>query len=215
MKQLNVNALTRVIVWLDGYAALSSVDPAKIDNSVRKNSEHPEIVAFWTEIKSDVEDIARLPSKSSEILQLSKRMRILRPLLLYMGLLVFTIFIILSNVLIGTTPGRTFYQIFIVGFMIAYFCGFALYIFFDRKLRHLATDYCEKHSGEVARQRRHIKQVNQRLIDRLASVIRSRKLNPNKYKFILLHKDYSNIIVLRETKNSVYSVMVKGRKPED
>ena len=215
MKQLNVNALTRVIVWLDGYAALSSVDPAKIDNSVRKNSEHPEIVAFWTEIKSDVEDIARLPSKSSEILQLSKRMRILRPLLLYMGLLVFTIFIILSNVLIGTTPGHTFYLIFIVGFMIAYFCGFALYIFFDRKLRHLATDYCEKHSGEVARQRRHIKQVNQRLIDRLASVIRSRKLNPNKYKFILLHKDYSNIIVLSETKNSVYSVIVKGRKTED
>lgn len=215
MKQLNVNALTRVIVWLDGYAALSSVDPAKIDNSVRKNSEHPEIVAFWTEIKSDVEDIARLPSKSSEILQLSKRMRILRPLLLYMGLLVFTIFIILSNVLIGTTPGHTFYLIFIVGFMIAYFCGFALYIFFDRKLRHLATDYCEKHSGEVARQRRHIKQVNQRLIDRLASVIRSRKLDPNKYKFILLHKDYSNIVVLRETRNSVYSVMVKGRKTED
>ncbi len=215
MKKLNIDALTKVVVWLDSYAALSSVDPARIESSFKKNSEHPEIMAYWKEIKSDVQDIARLPSKSSEILRLSKRMRILRPLLLYMGLLIFTVFIILSNVLIGATPGHIFYLVFISAFVIAYFLGFAAYVFFDRKLRHLAIEYCEAHSGEVARQRKHIKQVTQRLIDKLATTIRSMKLDPEKYKFVLLHNDYSNIIVMNENKNSVYSVMVKGRKPED
>lgn len=215
MKELNIDALTRVVVWLDGYVALSSVDPSKIERNVKKNSEHPDVVASWTEVKSDVQDIARLPSKSSEILRLSKRMRILRPLLLYMGLLIFTVFIILSNILSATSPGHTFYVIFIAAFVIAYFSGFAVYVVFDRKLRRLATEYCETHAGEVSRQRKHIKQVNQRLIDKLASSIRSKKLDPEKYKFILLHNDYSNIIVLREGKNSLYSVMVKGRKSED
>lgn len=215
MEKLNISALTKVVVWLDSYAALSSVDPTRIESIVKKNSEHPEIVESWKEVKSDVQDIARLPSKSSEILHLSKRMRILRPLLLYMGLLIFTVFIILSNLLIGTTPGHTFYLVFISSFVVAYFLGFAAYVFFDRKLRQLATQYCEAHAGEVAKQRKHIKQVTQRLIDRLASTIRSKKLDPEKYKFVLLHNDYSNIIVMREGKNSVYSVMVKGRKPED
>ena len=215
MKKLNIDALTKVVVWLDSYAALSSVDPSRIESSVKKNSEHPEIMAYWKEVKSDVQDIARLPSKSSEILRLSKRMRILRPLLLYLGLLVFTIFIILSNVLIGSTPGHAFYLVFISAFVIAYFFGFAAYVFFDRKLRQLATEYCETHSGEVVKQRKHIKQVTQRLIDKLATTIRSMKLDPKKYKFVLLHNDYSNIVVMNQNKNSVYSVMVKGRKPED
>jgi hypothetical protein len=60
-----------------------------------------------------------------------------------------------------------------------------------------------------------VKQVNQRLIDRIAAEIRAKRADPEKYKFTLMQKDYNNIVVRKEQNSSTFVVTVKGTKREE
>ena len=130
---------------------------------------------------------------------------------MFLGLIVFTIYFVLlgSGALknLGTLGGYAF----LIGFVAAYFVGFGVYYNLNRRLTRAVNTYYEKHMGEIARQRRHLKVVNQRLIDKLAQIVRLRDYDPNRYKFSLFHDDYANIHVISEDKNQIYKVTVKGK----
>ncbi|MGI0090793.1 MAG: hypothetical protein ACREBS_03700 [Nitrososphaerales archaeon] len=217
-KPLDLKNLTRLVTWLDGFAAMSPVDPARLENAVKKNSGDHELASAWKEVQSDVWDIARVPSSSAQIKNLSKILGVLKQILMFVGLIVFTAFLITSSLGYLNSFGRYSYTIFITIFIVAYAAAFGSYFYLDKKLTRLVKAYYEKHSGEIATQRKHVKQVNQRVIDKLASGIRARKLDPQKYRFTLLHKDYSNISVVGQHNDSEYIAVIKGssiaRKPE-
>ena len=196
---------------LDGYAALSIVDPARIRRLVKKNSDVADLVAIWKEISRDVDDISSLPSTSEEVMKKSKVLGILRPVIMFLGLIVFTIYFTLLGSGVLQSLGQFGAYAFLIGIIAAYFVGFTLYFILNRRLTRIVNSYYEKHMGEIARQRRHLKVVNQRLIDKLAQIVRSRDYDPNRYKFSLFHDDYANINVVSEDKNQIYKVTVKGK----
>jgi hypothetical protein len=200
-----------LISLLDGYAALSISDPARIKRIVKNNSDDPDVKAVWKEISKDVDDISSLPSSSDQIMKQSRVLGILRPVIMFLGLIVFTIYFILLGTGVIAHLGAFGAYAFLGAFIGAYFVGFGVYFTLNRRLTRNVNAYYEKHMGEVARQRRHIKIVNQRLIDKLAMIVRSQDLDPKKYKFSLFHDDYANINVISEDKNSIYTVAVKGK----
>ena len=63
-KSIDPKQLATLISLLDGYAALSVTDPARIKRIVKNNSDDPDVKAVWKDISKDVDDIAGLPSES-------------------------------------------------------------------------------------------------------------------------------------------------------
>jgi len=203
--------LATMISLLDGYAALSVTDPARIRRIAKNNSEDTDVKGVWKEISKDVDDISGLPSDSDQIMKQSRLLGILRPVIMFLGLIVFTIYFVLLGTGVIAHLGLIGAYAFLGAFIGAYFVGFAVYFRLNRRLTRTVNAYYENHLGDVARQRRHIKIVNQRLIDKMAMIVRSRDIDPKKYKFSLFHNDYANINVISEDKNSIYTVAVKGK----
>lgn len=191
---------------------MSPVDPMRIKRLAAKYSEDHDISTAWKEVETDVWEIARIPSSSGEITRLSKILSILKQVLLFSGLIVFTVYIIGSGLGTINFLGRYTAVFFAAVFISVYLIGFGAYFYLDRRLTALVNSCYEKHAGEISKQRKHIKQVNQRLIDKLAAEIRARRIDPEKYRFSLRQKDYSNIVVQKEQANYGYLVTVKGSK---
>lgn len=209
--QASPKDLAALATYLDGYAALSLVDPERIRKIIKRNSEDRYVEEVWKEIGSDVHDISALPSSSEGIMKLSRRIGILKPLSLFLPLGLFIAYLALEAIGLTRDLGQSGALAFLAAFIGVYLIGFSSYIVMNRLLTRKVKAYYEQHMGEVSKQRHRIKLANQRLIDRLAMNIRARKSDPGKYKFLLLHSDYGNISVLHEDKNSVYTVTVKGK----
>jgi hypothetical protein len=210
-KSIDPKELSTLISLLDGYAALSVVDPSRIRRIVKKNSDDTDISSVWKDISRDVDDISSLPSSSEQIMKQSRTLGILRPVIMFLGLIVFTIYFVLLGSGVMRNLGQLGTYVFLAGFIGAYFVGFGVYFAMNRKLTRLVNNYYEKHTGEISKQRRRLKVVNQRLIDKLAQIVRSHDYDPGKYKFSLFHDDYANINVVSEDKNQIYKVTVKGK----
>jgi len=211
-KSIDPKQLTTLISLLDGYAALSVSDPAKIKKIAKSYADDdPEIKSVWREISKDVDDISSLPSSSETIMKQSSRLAILRPVMMFLPLIVLTMYYVLLGTRVLSRLGEIGSYAFLGIFVAAYLVSFLVYFTLNKRLSRGVNDYYDKHMGEISRQRRHIKALNQRLIDRLAMIIRSEDRDPYKYKFALFHNDYANINVITEDKNSIYTVTVKGK----
>lgn len=211
-KSVKLGDLMKLLSWLDAYSAMSPVDPTRLKRLAGKYIEDHDIATAWKEVEIDLWDIARLPSSSNEITRLSKVLGVMKQVLLFAGLIVFTAYIIGSGLGTLNFLGRYTAVFFAIVFIVVYLVGFGTYFYLDRRLTKLVFACYDKHSGEISKQRKHIKQVNQRLIDKLAAEIRARHEDPAKYRFSLLQKDYSNIVVQKEQGNSEYIVTIKGSK---
>jgi ABC-type multidrug transport system fused ATPase/permease subunit len=214
-KSINLNDLTKLATWLDGYSVMSPVDPLRLRKITSRYPDDQDIGTAWKEIESDVWDIARIPSTSPEITRLSKILGVLKQVLMFVGLIVFTIYIIGSGLGTLNFLGRYGALVFAIIFILAYLLGFGSYFYLDRKLTRLVTNCYKKHANEISKQRKHVKQVNQRLIDKIAAEIRARRRDPQKYRFSLMQKDYSNIVVQKEQGDSIFVVSIKGSKKTD
>ena len=165
----------KLLTWLDAYSAMSPVDPLRIKRMAGKYSEDHDISAAWKEIEADIWDIARVPSSSTQITRLSRILGVLKQFLLFAGLVVFTAYIIGSGLGTLNFLGRYTIVFFAIVFIAVYLIGFGAYFYLDRRLTALVNDYYNKHNSEISKQRKHIKQVNQRLIDKLAAEIRANR----------------------------------------
>lgn len=216
--QANPHDVATLVTYLDGYAALSVIDPAKIQRIIKRNLEDRDIAQVWGQIETDVSDIATLPSSSDEIMHLAKRVDRLKPISMFLPLILLIAYIVLGALGLISKLGILGAVGFLVFLGAAYAIGIYLYISSTRKLSKVVAKYYDRHEATLSKQRRRIKLANQRLIDKIAMEIRSRDRDPEKYRFELLHNDYANIRVLSEDKNSVYTVTVKGKslhKSED
>jgi hypothetical protein len=214
-KSVNLTDLSRLVTWLDAYSAMSPVDPVRLRKIANKYESDHDINAAWKEVESDVWDIARVPSNSKEITGLSRIVGILKQVLMFLGLIVFTVYIIGSGLGTLNFLGRYGALVFVLIFVAAYIIGFGAYFYLDRRLTSLVVNCYNQHATEISKQRKRIKQVNQRLIDKLAAEIRAKRADPDKHRFSLMQKDYSNIVVQKERGNSQYLVSIKGTKREN
>ena len=214
-KSVRLADLTKLVTWLDGYSVMSPVDPLRLRRTAKRYHDDHDIATAWKEIEGDVWEIARIPSTSPEITRLSKILGILKQVLMFVGLIVFTIYIIGSGLGIMNFLGRYGALVFAIIFIAAYVAGFGSYFYLDRKLNRLVADCYAKHANEIAKQRKRIKQVNQRLIDKIAAEVWARRADPEKFRFTIMQKDYSNIIVQKEQANSTFIVSIKGSKKLD
>ena len=87
----------KLLTWLDAYSAMSPVDPARLKRLAGKYVDDHDIYTAWKEVETDLWDIARLPSSSNEITNLSKVLGVMKQILLFAGLIVFTAYIIGSG----------------------------------------------------------------------------------------------------------------------
>jgi hypothetical protein len=214
-KPVSINDLTKLVTWLDGYSAMSPVDPLRLRKIANKYPDDQDIVSVWKGIEGDVWDIARIPSTSPEITRLSKILGVLKQVLMFIGLIVFSIYVIGSGSGAFAFLGRYGALVFAIIFVVAYFLGFGSYFYLDRKLTRLVASCYDKHASDISKQRKHVKQINQRLIDKIAAEIRARRVDPEKYSFTLLQKDYNNIVVQKEQGDSTFVVTIKGSKRSD
>jgi hypothetical protein len=211
-KSINLRDLSKLVTWLDGYSVMSPVDPLRLRKVANRYSGDQDIATAWKEIEGDVWDIARIPSTSPEITRLSKILGVLKQLLMFVGLIVFTIYIIGSG--LGTLDflGRYGALVFAIIFIMVYLLSFGSYFYLDRKLTRLVTSCYNKHASEISKQRKRVKQVNQRLIDKIAAETRARRIDPERFRFTLMQKDYGNIVVQKEQSDSMFVVTIKGSK---
>ena len=214
-KHVRLADLAKMVTWLDGYSVMSPVDPLRLRRFAKRYHDDHDIATAWKEIEGDVWEIARIPSTSPEITRLSKILGVLKQVLMFVGLIVFTAYIIGSGLGVLNSLGRYGTLVFAIIFIAAYVAGFGSYFYLDRKLNRLVADCYAKHASEISKQRKRIKQVNQRLIDKIAAEIRARRADPEKYKFTLMQKDYSNIVVQKEQADSTFVVSIKGTKKSD
>lgn len=211
-KSVDPKQLATLVSLLDGYAALSVSDPARVKKLAKGlSNEDPELKSAWREISKDVDDISSLPSASDDIMKQSRRLGIMRPVMMFLPLIVLTIYYVLLGTRVLAHVGQVGAYIFLGIFVTAYLVSFFAYFALNKRLSRTVNEYYDKHLGEISRQRRHIKIINQRFIDKLAMIVRSEDLDPNKYRFSLFHNDYVNINVISEDKNSIYTVTVKGK----
>lgn len=214
-KSVKLGDIMKLLTWLDGYSAMAPVDPMRIKRMAEKYSEDHDLSTAWKDVERDVWDIAHVPSSSPDITRLSKILSILKQVLLFAGLIVFTAFIIGTGLGVLSFLGQYASVFFAILFVLVYLVGFGSYFYLDRRLTRRVDNWYDAHAGEISKQRKHIKQVNQRLIDKLAAEIRSKKVDPDKYRFVLMQKDYSNIVVHKDQGSAGYLVTIKGVKRKE
>jgi hypothetical protein len=194
---------------------MSPVDPLRLLKIASKYPDDHDIASAWKDVEIDIWDIARIPSYSPQITRLSKILGFLKQLLMFIGLIILVVYIIGSYSRAFDFMGKYEALGFAVIFVLAYTIGFGSYYLLDRRLTRLVGLWYDKNSSKISRQRKHVKQINQRLIDKIAAEIRKNKVDPAKYWFTLMQTDYNNIVVRKEKSGSTFTVSVKGSKMVD
>jgi hypothetical protein len=205
--------LAKLVSWLDGYAALSCVDPQKIDKMVKSHEDDDDLRYIWKQAKDDVTEIGNLPASSNEITRLIKFLNVTKAVFLFMGLALVAVWFVLER--IGLLFGRLSSLYLIIGIIVFYNANIVLFALLNRRLNRRVADYYHKHGGEVKKERVHLRQVTQQLIDRLTMRVRRQQYDPEDYPFTLFHRDYNSVRILKEDKNGVYQAIVEARSRKD
>ena len=143
--------LAKLISWLDGYAALSCVDPVKIDRLARsEGSSIEEVQKIWSEVMEDVREIASLPGSSKDIVKTSRYLSFVRSAFTLMGVGIIGIFLLLSSIHIFPIFQSTAVRFgLLIAVAIGYYIVFFAYFLLSRRLTRLVADHYEKHRGEL------------------------------------------------------------------
>ncbi len=189
--------IARLISWFDSYVELYTIDPVRIERAL-KNYSGTDLDQIWKSVKNDVDHIVDLPTKSKEIEKYSKRASRSRALSLLIGISTFVVLIIYlyfqSQIKI---LGGQDVVIIIPAAMIALLYGFfMLTMLSTRALNRAMRTFYDEHSGELSKQKSHMHEATQQLIDRLSREIYSHGFEPSKFKFQLFHSNYKNIAVV-------------------
>ncbi len=189
--------IARLIPWFDSYVELYTVDPVRIERAL-KNYSGTDLDQIWKSVRGDVEQLVDLPGKSHEIEKYAKRSSRARVLSMIIGVFTFAALIIylLFQTQIKSLGGQDII-IIIPAVMIALLYGFfMLTILSTRALNKAMRSFYDQHSGELSKQKLHMRDATQQLIDRLSREIYSHGFEPTRFKFQLFHSNYKNIEVV-------------------
>jgi hypothetical protein len=200
-----LGSLIKLIGWLDGYRALSCVDPLRIESVVKEYPKH-DLRTMWREVKTDVYKIASLPASSPEIVRLHKIVAISKFSFLMLAMVSMTIWIAATRV--STSFFGSMFGIVLLALLaVLYNANIIIYVVYNRRMYKRVRAYYEEHSKELGERRKRIKQATQQLIDKLARYIKGQGYNPEKYEFSLFHSDYDNIKIVGEKRNKHFAII--------
>lgn len=215
----DLGTMRNMIEWFDGYSACYNADPFKIEKMVdKRKDQEDEISRSWADIRQDVSDIISLPDSSEEVTKEQRKVKMYRPL---SAILIFGSGL---AVLLTTSLHLVLDRVALLGLLVVLFAVYAIVLFQwyrgTRRLYRMVREYYRSNGNKVSKQRSHIKSRAQDLIDILTVTVRTKKLDPAKYKMRLLHDDYSNIRVLKQDaqKNMdrpIFTSIVKARSPQE
>jgi hypothetical protein len=189
--------IARLISWFDSYVELYTIDPVRIERAL-KNYEGTDLDQIWKSVKNDVDHIVDLPAKSRDIEKYSKRASRSRVLSMLIGVGTFAALIIYLyfQSQLKFLGGQDLI-IIIPAAMIALLYGFfMLTILSTRALNKAMRTFYDQHAGELSKQKLHMREATQQLIDRLSREIYSHGFEPDRFKFQLYHSNYKNIAVI-------------------
>jgi hypothetical protein len=189
--------ITRLISWLDGYVELNTVDPVRIDRAL-KGYQGTDLDQIWKSVRGDVNQINALPEKSKDLERYARRASNSRKFSLLIGAATFAVLIgyLLFQNQIKAVAGYDA-ELAIPGVMLVLLYGMLMLTMMStRSLNKKMRQFYEEHSGELTKQKSHLRDATQQLIDRLSREIYSHNFNPGRFKFNLYHSNYKNIAVV-------------------
>jgi hypothetical protein len=200
--------IARLITWFDSYVELYTIDPLRIEKAL-KNYEGTDIDQLWKNVKKDVDQIVDLPAKSETIEKYSKRASRSRIFSMLIGLGTFVVLIVYLyfQSQLRVLGGQNL-VIIIPAAMIALLYGLFMFTMFStRALNKAMRTFYDQHSGELSKQKSHLREATQQLIDRLSREIYSQGFEPNRFKFQLYHSNYKNISVVGKNGTKFVSII--------
>jgi hypothetical protein len=200
-----LGSLVKLIGWLDGYRALSCVDPVRIESVVKGFPQH-DLKTMWREVKTDIYKIASLPASSPEIVRMHKVLAISKILFLMLAIVAMTVWITATRV--NPSFFGSMFGIILLALLAAlYNATIIIYVVYNRRLYKKVRSYYEEHSKELGERRKRIKNATQQLIDKLARYIKGQGYEPEKYEFSLFHFDYDNIKIVGEKRKKHFAIV--------
>lgn len=195
--QAKASVITQLITWFDSYVELYTVDPVKIERSL-KGYEGTDIDQIWKSVKGDVDHIIDISAKSDEIEKYAKRASKSRMLstILALAMLGFLLAYLYLQSRIKVMGG----EYILIGIPAIAIVSLYLVMLFamlsTRSLNRAMRNFYVQHASELSKQKQHIQAATQQLVDRLAREIYSHDFKPEKFKFQLFHTNYKNIAVV-------------------
>jgi hypothetical protein len=189
--------ITKLISWFDSYVELYTVDPVRIERALR-GYEGTDLDQIWKSVRGDVNQINALPEKSKNLEKYARRASNARKYSLIVGAATFVVLIVylLFQNQIKAAAGYDV-ELLIPGVMLALLYGMLMLTMFStRSLNKEMRAFYGEHSGELTKQKSHLRDATQQLIDRLSREIYSHDYNPGSFKFNLYHSNYRNIAVV-------------------
>jgi len=184
--------LATLISAIDGFRVGRCAELKSVERIVRR-VHLTDTGRKWKSIRRDLQDIMNLPTSSPKVM----RMMNLALLLRFLGLLSYTIVIILA-IMMGLSfslkiEASTFVNIFnytlifgISVLVVRYFVKEQVKKFFDQS--------ADKFKGKSA----HLRELNQELINRLREGIKKSNGKSRDYKLTLFNADYNGIKILKK-----------------
>jgi hypothetical protein len=212
-EQNTLYSFAHLITWLDGYVALSCVDPVRIERMVR-NYPQEDLVRAWAQAKDDVYKIGKLPTSSSKIIRLTKISNITKIMFILVGVIAVILWLLVSRLGFPFFSGPYSELALLAALVVAYNLNLFAYYWSGRRLNAEVREFYEKHSGEVSGQRKHLRQITQGLIDGLTMRVLRHEHDPKKYGFTLFHTNYKNIRIVEQRGNR-YTAIVRARMIEN
>lgn len=210
------STIAKLISWFDSYVELYTIDPLRIQRAL-KGYEGTDLDQIWKNVKSDVQQIVDLPDRSPEVEKRVKRAAEARRLSLIVGGLTFVVlifYLFFQNQLKGFTGANLI--IIIPGVMLVLLYGFLmLTMISSRSLNKSMRSFYVSHSGELAKQKSHLREATQLLIERLSREIYSNDFEPKGFEFELYHSNYKNITVVGKNRDkfvSTVKIRAQGQK---
>ena len=190
-----MQAICKLITWLDGYANLSCVDPLRIEKAMKLCGD--DVQGIWSRIKNDVYAIGRLPSESERVVRLAKITSVSRFLFFGLMLLAAALFLLASQIAPGLFSNANHSLLVFAIIAVVFNADVIVYIFSARRLSLAAKEFFEESREKAKPERRSVKDAAQSLIGKLASRIRSTGADPQAYPFTLLDSGYVHVRVTK------------------
>jgi hypothetical protein len=200
--------MTKLISWFDSYVELYTVDPKRIERSL-KGYEGTDLERIWRSIAHDVDQINELAQGSAEVKKSARNAARSRQLSMIIGGVTFVILIayIFFESQFKALGGQEL-LLYLPAVMLALLYGLLMVTMLStRSLNKAMRTFYEKHAGELSKQKGHIREATQQLIDRLSREIYSQNFEPNKFKFQLYHSNYRNVTVVGRNGAKLVSVI--------
>ena len=203
--------IAKLVSWFDGYIALYTTDPTRIDRVLR-NYGGTGIDQIWRSVRKDVDKIVNLPEKSSDIEKVTRRASRARiASMIIAGITFLFLFVVLyyQNTIKNSAGSNVILLAPAIAIGVLY-VALMVSMFSTRKLNRSMRDFYNEHEKELSKQTAHIREATQLLIDRLSREISSQNLAPERFKFLVYNQNYRNVSVVGK-RGEKFTLIIKPK----